>query len=145
MAAPFSMDLRKRLFEGVRSGASRHAVARQFAVSPSAVIKLMHRHRDQGTIEACKVGGGRRPDLEPHYDRVRALVAAHPDDTIDDLRRRLAEAGIHTSRSPLGRGLLRLNLTRKKRPGTPPSKTAPTSPRHARLGVPASRASERGA
>ena len=145
MAAPFSMDLRKRLFEGVEAGASCHAVAEQFVVSPSAVIKLMQRHRDHGTIEPCKFGGGRRPDLEPHYDLIRALVADKPEMTIEELRLRLAEAGVSTSRSPLGRCLLRLHLTRKKRLVTPRSKAAKTSLPPVMPGAPASRICGRGA
>lgn len=144
MAAPFSMDLRKRLYEAALSGASCHAVAKQFAVSASAVIKLMQRHRDHGTIGARPAGTGRRPGLEPHYTLIRALVAAKPDLTIDELQRELAEVGVHTSRSPLGRCLLRLELTRKKRPAMPRSKSVPTSPRPVKPGGLVSPVSVRG-
>lgn len=140
MAKPFSMDLRQRLFEAVEAGASCHAVAAQFAVSASCVIKLMQRYRQEGTIEARRFGGHLRPDLEPHYDRVHALVAATPEITIDELRRQLADEGIPISRSPLGRCLLALKLTRKKRPGTPPSKSARTSLRRATPGAKPNRA-----
>ena len=139
MAKPFSMDLRVRLFEAVEAGASCHAVAAQFSVSVSCVIKLMQRHRSDGTIEARRFGGHLRPDLEPHYDRVRALVAVTPDITIDELRRRLADEGIAISRSPLGRCLLALGLTRKKRPGTRRSRSVPTSLPRAQPGARASR------
>lgn len=140
MAEPLSMDLRKRLLRSVEAGASRHAAAEQFEVSVSCVVKLMQRYREDGTIEPRKLGGGRRPQLEPHYDLVRALMAATPDITIDELAAQLAKAGVHTSRSPLGRCLLALNLTRKKRPATPPSKAAPMLQRRARRGVRARRA-----
>lgn len=139
MAKPLSMDLRKRMFEAVRAGASRHAAARQFAASPSCVVKLMQRFDRDGTIEARKFGGHRRPDLEAHHALIRALVDETPDMTIDELRQRLADKGIHTSRSPLGRCLLALQLTRKKRRGMPRSKPAPMSPPHARLGANTSR------
>ena|SRR5260221_12797749 len=135
MAKPLSPDLRDRLFRSVEAGVSCHATAKQFAVSASCVIKLMQRYRQEGTVEPRKFGGGRRPALEPHYDQVRALVTASPDITIDELLVRLAEAGIHTSRSPLGRCLLALKLTRKKRRGMPRSKPAQTLLPHARLGA----------
>lgn len=139
MAKPLSMDLRERVYEAVHAGASCHAAARQFAASPSFVIKLMQRFDREGTLAARKHGGHRRPDLEPHYDLVRRLVAETADITIDELRRRLADEGVHTSRSALGRCLLALKLTRKKRPGTPPSRPAPMSPPRARAGARISR------
>jgi transposase len=126
MPKPLSMDLRERLRDAVEAGMSRHAVAEKFAVSSSCVIKLMQRHRRDGTIAPRKFGGHMRPALEPHYARVAELVAQTPDITIDALREQLAAEGIVTSRSPLGRGLLALKLTRKKRRGTPPSRRVPT-------------------
>ncbi len=140
MAKPLSMDLRERLFCSVEGGVSCHATAKQFAVSVSCVIKLMQRYRQGGTVEPRKFGGGRRPALEPHYDQVRAMVAASPDITIDELLVQLAEAGIHTSRSPLGRCLLALKLTRKKRHGMPRSRAVQTLSPRARLGAPAKQA-----
>ena len=139
MTKPLSMDVRERLLAPVEAGASRHAVAERFAVSASAVIKLLQRYRAEGTIAPRKVGGSLRPALEPHYDRVRALVAQTPDITIDDLQLRLADEGIPISRSPLGRCLIALKLTRKKRPGTRQSRSVPTSPPRARPGAKASR------
>ena len=135
MAKPFSMDLRERLFASVEAGSSCHATAGQFAVSASAVIKLMERHRREGTIAPRPFGVGRRPALEPHYDRVCALVAATADLTIDELLARLAAEGIRTNRSSLGRCLLALGLTRKKRRGTPPNKHARMSRSRAQPGA----------
>ena len=139
MPKPLSMDLRERLLRSVEAGASRHATAEKFAVSPSCVIKLMQRHDREGTIAPRKVGGHKRPALEPHYDRIRALVAATPDITIDELRAQLAAEGIATSRSPLGRCLLALKLTRKKRPAMPPNRPARTSRPPAKRGARTSR------
>ena len=138
MASAFSMDLRKRLAAGVDGGSSCHVVAARFSVSASCVIKLMQHLRDDGTLEPRKTQR-RQPALAAHYDRIRALVAQRPDATIDELQARLAEEGIVTSRSPLGRCLLALGLTRKKRPVTPPSRRAPMSPPPARPGARRSR------
>ena len=138
MASPFSMDLRKRLAAGVEAGASRHAVAERYSVSASCVIKLMQRQRDDGTLEP-RQPRKRQPALVAHHDLIRALVAERPDATIDELQARLAEAGVVISRSPLGRCLLALGLTRKKRPGTPPSRRAPMSLRQEAPGAKRSR------
>ena len=123
MPKPLSMDLRERLLAAVEAGQSRRATGRQFAVSESCVIKLMKQYETEGTIAPGKFGGHMRPSLEPHYDRIRDLVAATPDLTIDELRERLAAEGIAISRSPLGRCLLALGLSRKTRHGTPPNRS----------------------
>ena len=133
MTSPYSMDLRERMVAGVEAGASCHTVAAQLSVSVSCVIKLMQRKRDDGTIEPRK-RQARPLALEAHYERIRALVAATPDMTIDELRAKLAEEGIVTSRSPLGRCLIALGLTRKKRPATLPSRHVRTLPPHAQPG-----------
>jgi transposase len=139
MPKPLSMDLRERILQAVEAGLSRRAAADKFAVSPSCVIKLMQRHRADGTVAPRKFGGHLRPALEPHYARIGDLVAATPDITIDELRAQLAAEGIATSRSPLGRCLLALKLTRKKRPAMPPNRRARTSPRLATRGARTSR------
>ena len=126
MPKPLSMDLRERLLRAVEGGMSCRAAAEKFAVSVSFAIKLMQRHREAGTVAPRKFGGHMRPALEPHYARIGQLVAWTPDITIDDLRDQLAAEGIAISRSPLGRCLLALKLTRKKRPGMPPNRRAKT-------------------
>ena len=88
----------------------------------------MQRWRRCGTVQPDRIGGGKRSTLAAHGERVRALVAVAPDLTIAELRHRLAADGIAVSRSGLGRFLVAAGLTRKKRPGTPPSRTARTSP-----------------
>jgi transposase len=128
MARPYSVDLRERVVRAVAGGASRRASAAKFEVSISFVVKLMQRWRRCGTVQPARIGGAKRAALAAHAERVRALLAAAPDLTIAELRQRLADEGIATSRSGLGRFLIAAGLTRKKRRGTPPSRTARTSP-----------------
>lgn len=139
MARPYSVDLRERVVRAVEAGLSRRAAAAKFEVSVSFVVKLMQRWRRQGTVQADRVGGWKRSTLAAHGERVRALLAAAPDLTIAELRQRLAADGIAASRSGLGRFLLAHGLTRKKRPGTPPSRTARMSPRRGPPGATSSR------
>jgi transposase len=139
MARPYSVDLRQRVVRSVEGGTSRRATAAKFEVSVSFVIKLCQRWRQRGTVAPDRLGGGRRSPLAAHAERLPALLAAEPDLTIAELRRRLAVEGIATSRSALGRWLLACGLTRKKRPGTRPSRTARTSPRRAPPGASDSR------
>jgi transposase len=139
MARPYSVDLRTRIVRAVEAGLSRRAAAAKFEVSVSFVVKLMQRWRARGTLEPDRIGGAKRSPLAAHAERVHALLAAEPDLTIAELRSRLAAAGIAVSRSALGRFLLAAGLTRKKRPATPPSRTAPMSPPRAAPGARSSR------
>ena len=135
MTAPYSEDLRERVVRVVEAGTSRNAAAKQFDVSISFVVKLLQRWRQRGTIKADKYGGWKKPKLAPHAARIRALVAETSDITLDELRAVLATEGIEAKRSTLGDFLLAQGLSRKKRPPTPPSRSARTSPRHAPPGA----------
>jgi transposase len=128
MTRPYSMDLRERMVRAVEAGASRRATAATFDVSPSCVVKLVQRWHQKGTLEPEPAGGGRRAKLADHAELVHALLAATPDSTIAELRTRLAAEGIAVSPSAISRFLKACGLTRKKRPRTPPSRTARTSP-----------------
>jgi transposase len=139
MTRPFSLDLRERLVRAVEAGASRRATAAQFEVSPSCVIKLVQRWRQKGTLAPEPRRGGRRAKLAGHGELVHALLAATPDNTIAELKTRLAAAGIAVSPSAISRFLKACGLTRKKRPRTPPSRSAPMSPRHDAPGARSSR------
>lgn len=135
MTRPYSVDLRERVVRAVGAGASCRSAAAKFEVSVSFVIKLMQRWRQRGSVAPDRYGGWKRSPLEAHAERVRALLAAEPDLTIEELRIRLAGGGVQTSRSALGRFLLVHGLTRKKRPNTPQNRNGQTSPRRAPPGA----------
>jgi transposase len=139
MAKPYSIDLRERIVRAVEAGSSRRAAAAQFAVSESCAIKLVQRWERTGSVVPA-VRGGKKPfALAGHEDRVRALLAAQPDITLDELRVQLAGEGIVVGRSSIDRFLTALGMTRKKRRSTPPSRSAPTSPSPGRPGGSGSR------
>jgi transposase len=135
MARPYSSDLRERIVGAVEAGASRNAVAAQFDVSISFVVKLLQRWRDRGTIAPDQYGGWRKPALAPHAALIREIVAAENDITLEELRLRLAAAGIETSCPTLCRFLKALKLTRKKRPSMRLSKNGRTLPKHEQPGA----------
>jgi transposase len=139
MTRPYSVDLRERVVRSVERGASRRATAAKFEVSVSFVIKLMQRWRRRGSVAPDRYGGWKRSPLEAHAERVRALLGAEPDLTIEELRSRRAGGGVRTSRSALGRFLCAQELTRKKRPSTPPSRNGRTLPRQGASGAHGSR------
>ncbi len=135
MTRPYAMDLRERVVRTVEAGASRHAAADQFDVSPSFVIKLMQRWQRRASLAPDPIGGRKRAKLADHAAQVEALLAAGPDLTLAELQARRAAAAIVVSPSAISRFLAALGLTRTKRPVTPPSRSAPTSPPHARPGA----------
>ena len=59
--------------------------------------------------------------------RILALLAERPDTTIEELRAALGARGLAFGYGTLHRFLERHGVTRKKRPPTRPSRTAPTS------------------
>ncbi|MCE3248999.1 MAG: hypothetical protein K0R41_2824 [Geminicoccaceae bacterium] len=86
MPAPISMDLRLRIVRAVDRGSSIRAVARRFAVSPSAAIKLMQRVHATGSAAPARYGGHRRPVLERYAADLCRLVEATPDMTLAELQ-----------------------------------------------------------
>ena len=134
MAAPLSLDLRRRIVAAVEEGTSRRAAAERFAVSESATMKLLQRWHQTGTLEPGRMGGHRPFALAAHEQLVRELVALEPDQTLDELWDRLADRGVQVGRTSVHRYLLALGLTLKKRRSMPPSKTAQTSRPRGRRG-----------
>nr|WP_174278977.1 helix-turn-helix domain-containing protein [Sphingomonas bacterium] len=135
MPRAYSDDLRVRVVRAVDAGASRRSVATKFEVSVSFVIRLVAQWRASGSAKVRGTGGRPRHRLEPHGALVDRLLAAHRDVTLDELRAALADEGVSVSRSGVDRYLKARGLTRKKRQRTPLSRSAPTSPQHARLGA----------
>jgi transposase len=129
------MDLRERVVRAVEGGLSRHAAAARFEVSVAFVVKLLQRWRDRGTIEPDRYGGWNKPSLAPHAAVIRDLVGHQNDITLEELRLQLAERGIETSCPTLCRFLKSAELTRKKRPNTPASKSGRMLPKRAPPGA----------
>ena len=117
MPRAYSEDLRGRVWAvGQQSNESQRAVAARFGVSESFVRDLSRRFRATGSVAAKAHGGGRRPVADQKtLARLEALVARHDDLTNDEYHRRLSAKGSTLSRATVGRLLLRLELTRKKR------------------------------
>lgn len=117
MPAPMSLDLRERIVGAVEGGCSIRSVARRFAVSPSAAIKLMRRVRETGSATPARVGGHRRPLLEAHQGELAKLVGATPDITLVELQAEVQRRfGLTPALSTLHRTLRQIGLRHKKSP-----------------------------
>jgi transposase len=67
MAGAYSQDLRDRVIDAVVGGGmSRRGAAARFGVSDSVAIKWLERFERTGVRAAAKMGGYKRPKLEPH-------------------------------------------------------------------------------
>jgi transposase len=124
MTTPLSQDLRRRIARAVEKGSSIRQAAARYEVSPSAAVKLMQRVRRTGSLAPDRVGGYRRPVLEPHEDLLRNLVAAKSGITLAEIRAELKARGIVVAAlSTILLTLRRLGLRHKKRQSGRPSRT----------------------
>ena len=127
MARYLSEDLRVRVIEAVRTGASRRQAAARFGVSVSSAIRWAAEWRASGTAPRAQ-GGDRRSDrIEAEAAFLLARVAETPDVTLAELRAALwRERSVLVAVSTLWRFFDRRRITLKKRRRTPPSRSAPT-------------------
>jgi transposase len=124
MTAPLSQDLRRRIVRAVEKGSSIRQAAARYEVSPSAAVKLMRRLRETGSVTPARIGGHRRPVLEPHEVLLRELVDAKSGVTLVEIRAELRSRGIEVEAlSTIHVALRRLGLTHKKRRSGQPSRT----------------------
>ena len=99
MPQSYSGDLRERVIGTVEAGASRREAADVFEISLSSAIRWVRRWREEGSSEP-KPRGGSRSALEDYAERILALVAEHPDWTLEEIL-----AAMHKQRIPgSGRG-----------------------------------------
>jgi len=128
MPAALSADLRARVVAAAAAGASHREVGKRFGVSAASVSRWRALERDQGDVRARPAGGDRRSGrIEAHGEAILALLEAAPDVTIEELRLALADTGVAVGYGTIRRFFARHAITRKKRPRTRASRTAPTS------------------
>ena len=114
----YSMDLRERALLDSDAGMKAADVAAKYRVSGSWVRLLKQRRRDTGEVAPRVQRHGRRGMLEPHLHTLAALIAAHPDRTLAELKDALATpASVPT----VWRAVRALGLTVKK--NGPPVRT----------------------
>lgn len=114
MTRPYSLDLRERVVGAVEAGASCRAVAARFGVAVSTVVKWSQRKRAIGSVAPGKVGGHRRPVLEPHRDFIVERIHQEPHLTLHRLKDELAAQGIKVSHNTVWTFLRREGLRFKK-------------------------------
>jgi transposase len=111
MAAPYSMDLRERVFKAWEASGDAEDVAATFGVSRAWVHRLAQRQRETQSLAPRKQTIFRTRLLAGQETRLQALVAAKPDATLAELRAQLPTTA---ALSTLWAELDRLGLTVKK-------------------------------
>ena len=128
MSKALSFDLRVRVLAAVAAGLTHRQAGDRFGVSASSVSRWRMRERESGDARPKALGGDRRSGrIEAHGATILELLEGARDITIDELRRRLADMGLTFGDGTLRRFFKRHAITRKKRPRTPPNRTAPMS------------------
>ena len=128
MGQPLSMDLRSRLLAAIDGGMSCRSAAALFGVAPATAIRWHAQRRTTGGFAPKPQGGDTRSHhVEARGADILGLWEARKDITLEELRQALAEVGLSVSVASLHRFFARRGMTRKKRPATPSSRTAPIS------------------
>jgi transposase len=136
MTKPLSVDLRQRVLNSIKSGMSCRGAAARFGMAPSAAVKWRRLWLETGSVEPRAQGGDTRSGrIEAVGGAILAMVAEAPDITLVEIAERLErEHGERFAPSTVHRFFRRHGWSFKKRPPTPASRTAWTSPRRATPG-----------
>jgi transposase len=112
---PYSEDLRKKIIEALRRGATKSEAARSFGVSRSSV-KRYAKMAEEGRSLAPKKRPGSKPKMDEHARRLlEADLEERPAATLSERREFLRRvAGLSLSESTLSRMVRRLGWSRKK-------------------------------
>ena len=114
MPRPYSNDLRERVVAAVESGQTCREVATRFGIAVSSVVKWSQRHRTTGSVAPSKMGGYRRPVLDPHRDFIVERIRQTSHLTLHGLKNELAARGVKVSHDTVWRFLRREGLSFKK-------------------------------
>ena len=129
MGAPYSQDLRDRVFAACDRGMKTKQVADLFQVCSSWVRRIKQRRRQTGETTPRPMGGATVVKIDSQ--RLAELVGQKPDATLRELREML---GVACVESAVFMALKRLKLPLKKSRFTRPSRTGRTSPSGGRNG-----------
>jgi transposase len=115
-----STDLRERIVAACdRGDGTRQQIAERYEVSLGLVKKLLQQRQRTGDIAPRHRFSGRKPKITvQHQQRLKKLVHAHPDMTLEELRDAI---GIDCTPQAIHYMLLRMDLPLKKRRSVPPN------------------------
>lgn len=104
MGSAYSQDLRDRVLGAYGRGMRTRQIAEVFAVSPAWARRVKQVWREEGRRTALASGGSEPRKID--RDRLRELVEAQPDATLEQLRERLgidcSLSGVHAALRAMG-------------------------------------------
>lgn len=128
MPNPYPLALRERAVRAYEAGeGSYEAVAKQFEVSVSSLLRWVMQRRRTGDVTPRPRGGGWRSPVDGTV--LEQVIAARPDATCEELRRAYNQRvgrGATVSRSAIVRALHRLGFVLKKNDRGRVRSTGPT-------------------
>ena len=129
MSKALSLDLRQRALAALHDeGLSHREAAARFRVSAASISRWRALARDGSEPRSGPLGGDRRSHvIEAHAVAILAVFHARRDMTLVELQAELVRQGLRFGYGTLWRFFARHNYTRKKRPRTPASRSAPMS------------------
>ena len=127
MAAPYSMDLRRRVVDAVEhDGLSCNQAAARFEVAISTAIKWVNRHRRTGSLAPGQMGGHRPKKLVGKYRDWLLGRCREREFTLRGLVAELAERGLSVDYRVVWQFVHDEKLSYKKRRWSPASGIART-------------------
>ncbi len=130
----YSQDLRDRVLWALERGERPTAIARRLEVGRVWVYRVQERKQNSGLRTSLPIGGHRRSRIAGLEPELRAWIKAEPGLSLQQLCERLAKEGVTVKPGALWHQLNKWNLTFKKKPCTPASKSARTWSRRAGSG-----------
>ena len=129
MSKALSLDLPQRALAALHDeGLSHREAAARFRVSAASISRWRALARDGSEPRPGPLGGDlHRHVIETHAAAILAVFHARRDMTLVELQAELAAQGLRFGYGTLWRFFARHNYTRKKRPRTPASRSAPMS------------------
>ena len=89
-------------------------MATRFGVAVSSVVKWSQRHRATGSVAPGKMGGHRKPVLDPYRAFIKERISQTPHLTLHKLKDELAARGVKVSHNAVWMFLRREGLRFKK-------------------------------
>ena len=109
MAKPYSQDLRDRVLQAYDRGMKTKQIANVFNISPAWARRVKQRRRESGETSHRRMGSPGVTIVD--RKQLAALVQAHPDATLAELRSLL---GVQCALSTLCMALQRMEVSFKK-------------------------------
>jgi transposase len=123
---------RRWIISAYQAGKGTKEIAAIFGRCESAVRRVRQNHRERGTADPLLHLRGRKGKLTDQIKtQLGQFVTDHPDATLAEIKEQLQ---LDVALSTVDRWVGKLDLSFKKSPSTPPSRSGPMLPRRVRSG-----------